>query len=188
MPAQNPSPAEVRQHLAELLASPRFKRANRLRQFLSYVVEETLAGRSQSIKAYNVAVDAFGLAPDFDPQTNPLVRMQARKLRKVLGDYYAANGKDSAITIEIPKGGYVPIFHAGLAESKKGNAIAATTAPGVETAQPSIAVIPLVNLSGDEAQDYFAAGSPRSSPPSWPVSRISSHCRPVHHALQRPGG
>jgi adenylate cyclase len=152
------SPQEVQTHLEALLASPSFRRSRRMRQFLRYVVEETVAGRAQRIKAYNIAVEAFGLPSDFDPQTNPLVRMQARKLRQVLGEYYAGIGKDSGLRIAIPKGGYRPKFYTAGQETHDAKDFEPLREEAIANAKPSIAVMPLTNITKDQAQEYFADG------------------------------
>lgn len=152
------SPQEIQTHLEELLASPRFRRSQRMRQFLRYIVQETVAGRSNGIKAYNIAVEAFGLSSDFDPQTNPLVRMQARKLRQVLGEYYAGMGKDSGLRIEIPKGGYRPTIQPAGQGTHDAGGFEPGREEAVEDIKPSIAVMPLINITGDQEQDYFADG------------------------------
>jgi adenylate cyclase len=103
-------PEAVRVQLARILASSDFKAAERNRRFLSYIVEETLAGRGDRIKAYNVAMAVFGRDDSFDPQSDPIVRIEASRLRRSLEHYYLLAGRDDSIRIEIPKGGYVPRF------------------------------------------------------------------------------
>jgi TolB-like protein len=103
-------PGAVRVQVARILASSDFKAAERNRRFLSYIVEETLAGRGDRIKAYNVAMAVFGRDDSFDPQSDPIVRIEASRLRRSLEHYYLLAGKDDPVRIEIPKGGYVPSF------------------------------------------------------------------------------
>lgn len=107
--ADNISPQEIREHLAEMFKSKDFIASQRLMDFLSYVVEQTLEGNIKNIKAYNIAVDVFGLGSDFDSLINPLVRTEAVRLRSKLEHYYLLN-PTSNIHISIPKGGYSPIF------------------------------------------------------------------------------
>ena len=104
------SPDRVKPRLERILAGSEFRASNVLSQFLRYVVEQTLNGQSGSIKQYTVAVEALGYGPDFDPQTNPVVRIHARKLRRALDRYYLEQGRDDPFRIDIPKGGYIPIF------------------------------------------------------------------------------
>ena len=78
--------------LERLLAWPEISRSPQLGRFLAYIVRRTLEGNEQSIKAYSIAVDVFGRAADFDPQADPIVRVQARRLRALLDDYYRGPG------------------------------------------------------------------------------------------------
>jgi adenylate cyclase len=109
------SPAEVRAELRRILASPQFEASERNRRFLEYVIEETLAGRAGRIKAYNIATEVFGRDVNFDPQLDPVVRMEARRLRRSLERFYLTDGRSSRIRIAMPKGGYVPEFSDTLA-------------------------------------------------------------------------
>lgn len=84
--------------------------SDRLRNFLRFVVEETLAGRPDRLKAYTIALEVLGRDAGFDPQNDPIVRMEAGKLRRRLDHYYLKAGRDDPIQIEIPKGGYAPRF------------------------------------------------------------------------------
>lgn len=111
-----PESAAVRDQLERMLASADFAASERSRQFLRYVVEETLAGRSDRIKAYSVATAVFKRDESFDGQNDPVVRIEAGRLRRALERYYLLSGRDDPVVIEIPKGGYVPTFKAGLAE------------------------------------------------------------------------
>ena len=79
MPEVAPSAAEVRSALEELLGWPGISRSPQLSELLRYVVERTLSGDEASIKAYSIAVDVFGRAQTFDPQSDPIVRVQARQ-------------------------------------------------------------------------------------------------------------
>ena len=105
-----PTDVEVRAQLSRILASTNFEAGKRSRKFLSYVVEETLAGRSARIKALSIAVEVLGRGDDFDAQNDPIVRMEARRLRLTLERYYLLSGQTEPVLIEIPKGAYVPVF------------------------------------------------------------------------------
>lgn len=105
-----PSEEEVRQELRLLLGCSDFNASDRNRRFLSYVVEETLAGRSDRIKAYSIAVTAFDRTEDFDPLTDPIVRIEASRLRRSLEHYYLTAGKADLVRIDMPKGSYVATF------------------------------------------------------------------------------
>lgn len=104
------APEEVRAELDRVLASDIFRSAPQLTAFLSYVVEQTLAGRAGELKGYTIAVEAFGRPTDFDPQSDPIVRVEAGRLRKALNLYFAAEGVRDPVRIAIPVGAYVPSF------------------------------------------------------------------------------
>lgn len=102
--------AAVREELGRVLASETFLTSPMLSAFLRYVVEETLAGRDDRLKAYSIAVGALGRPHDFDANENPLVRVQARRLRQALQRHYEARGDDADLRIDLPLGTYVPVF------------------------------------------------------------------------------
>ncbi|TYC75361.1 adenylate cyclase [Stappia sp. BW2] len=106
----SPSAAEIQSAIDKILKSPDFTVPDRVADFLRYVVEETLAGREEGIKAFTVAVDVFGRDDSFDPQSDPVVRIEAARLRRALERYYLLSGRSEPILIEIPKGSYVPAF------------------------------------------------------------------------------
>jgi adenylate cyclase len=101
---------QVLDALRRVLASSDFIASGRNRRFLSYVIEETLAGRAERLKGYTIAVQVFGRDATFDAQADPLVRIEARRLRQSLERYYLTAGVADPIRISIPKGGYVPAF------------------------------------------------------------------------------
>lgn len=101
---------DCRAQVARILSSADFQATDRERRFLSYVVDETLAGRSSLIKAYSIAVEVFDRDTSFDPQADPIVRVAAGHLRRALERYYLTAGLDDPILISIPKGGYVATF------------------------------------------------------------------------------
>jgi TolB-like protein len=100
----------ARAELQRILESPRFNASERNRGFLTYVVEQTLAGRTDRIKAYTIATEVFGRDAKFDPQLDSIVRIEAGRLRRSLERYYLTDGRTSHLRIDIPRGGYVPIF------------------------------------------------------------------------------
>lgn len=101
---------DCRAQLTRILNSADFDATGREHRFLSHVVEETLLGRGDRIKAYSIAVEVFGRGESFDPQTDPIVRIEAGHLRRALEHYYLTSGHADPILITIPKGGYVPVF------------------------------------------------------------------------------
>lgn len=100
----------VKVQLENILASAELGSAPSLQRFLRHVVEETLAGRSGSLKEYAIGSVVFGRGEDFNPRIDPIVRVQARNVRARLEQYYAGPGARDPVIIELPKGTYVPVF------------------------------------------------------------------------------
>jgi hypothetical protein len=97
------------QYLAELkkvLGSEAFRHSDSLRRLLEYIGEKTLAGCAGELKEYTIGLEAFNKSADYDPQLDATVRVLASKLRNRLREYYAKEGADSPVRIEIPKGHY----------------------------------------------------------------------------------
>ncbi|MBM9604346.1 tetratricopeptide repeat protein [Desulfopila inferna] len=103
-------PKEIRKHLSCILSSPDFDASQQQRDFLTFVVDQKLAGNSQAIKAYTVATEVFGRNDNFSQADDPIVSIQANKLRRALERYYLLSGRNDELRISIPKGAYVPIF------------------------------------------------------------------------------
>jgi hypothetical protein len=105
-----PSPDEAKAALERICASPCFDHAPKLTRFLRFVVDTTLAGDGGRIKGYTIGVEALGRGVDFDPQADPIVRVEAIRLRAALARYYAGAGVRDPVLIELPRGRYVPRF------------------------------------------------------------------------------
>lgn len=108
-PARVPD-EEVLEHLARLLSSKTFQQVDRLKRFVRFITDEVVAGRGADLKEYVIGVHVFEREPSFDPRTDPIVRVQARRLRARLDRYYREEGHADGIIIELPKGGYAPVF------------------------------------------------------------------------------
>jgi len=104
-----PAPDDIRRQLDLIISSPEFPRAGRSAAFLTYVTEETLACRAERIKGYTIAVEVFKRKQGFK-QDDPVVRIEAGRLRRLLERYYLVAGQNDPIRIDIPKGGYAPSF------------------------------------------------------------------------------
>ncbi|MBD3846671.1 hypothetical protein IED13_13255 [Bosea sp. SSUT16] len=102
--------ASIRAGLARILASDVFSAAPQLSAFLSFVVERAVEGRRAELKGYTIAVEALGRPADFDPQADPIVRVEAGRLRRALTQYYAGEGQDDPVRMTMPVGGYAPVF------------------------------------------------------------------------------
>ncbi|WP_085034177.1 hypothetical protein [Ensifer aridi] len=109
-PAERPSDETIRLALDRILDSKGFQRSERLRAFLAYVVEKEIAGEGSQLKGYTIAIDVFGRGQAFDADSDPLVRVHAGKLRKLLRAFYETEGAREEWQISIPKGGYVPEY------------------------------------------------------------------------------
>lgn len=107
--SQGFSGAEIRAQLNKLLASDIFARSERLSGLLKYVVERTLEGNQHILKEQTIAQEFFGRGAEFEGSADPIVRVEARRLRDKLREYYASANADS-ILITLPKGTYVPSF------------------------------------------------------------------------------
>jgi TolB-like protein len=105
-----PTPDEVRAQLERMTASDDFIRSPQLGAFLRFVVESVLQGKSDRIKAYTIGVDVLRRDAKFDPQLDPIVRVEATRLRRTIDRYYAGLGANDAIRIDLTRGSYIPTF------------------------------------------------------------------------------
>ena len=105
------SPEAIGEAIARVLASDEFAHSKRLRRFLCYIVEKSLAGELGDVKEYNIALAVFDREASFDPAADTIVRVEARRLRQQLASYYQGSGRLDPMVIEIPKGAYTPAFH-----------------------------------------------------------------------------
>lgn len=121
-------------------------------RFLRFCVEETLAGRASDLKEFTLGLAVFDRPEDFDPRTDPIVRVEARRLRDKLGIYYANEGASDDLLIELPKGGYAPRVTCRRPPVKEQAA-----APTAHNNNIRLAVLPFANLGGDTG-DYFSQG------------------------------
>jgi hypothetical protein len=101
----------VRKQLDRILSSAGFVRNERLSRFLRFVVQQHLDGRTGEIKESLVGIEVFGRAAGYDTRSDSVVRTEAAKLRARLTEYYAGEGASDPVIIELPKGGYTPVFH-----------------------------------------------------------------------------
>jgi adenylate cyclase len=132
--AAQPTPTEVRAALAQILRSRCFGQAGRASDFLRFVVEQTLAGHGRNLKGYVIATAVFGRPADFDPQNDPLVRVEAGRLRRRLAEYYATDGSEEAVRIALPRGQYTPEWCYFTAPAVQGLAAVALATPAASLA------------------------------------------------------
>ena len=173
----------IRHQLDRILAGRGFVGNERLSKFLRFVVEQQLLGKADELKESLVGIEVFGRTPGFDPRQDSVVRTEAARLRVRLSQYYAGEGTGDPVVIELPKGGYTPVFRQPEAAGEKtppgrisspsrlGTRLWLTITlaslalvlaaggswwVGHKSAPIAIAVLPLNNLSEDPANDYFA--------------------------------
>lgn len=127
VPEAAPTAQQVRIALDELTGWPEIARSPQLADLLRYVVEKSLNGEQAAIKAYAIAVDVFGRPQNFDPQSDPIVRVQARRLRALIDQYYSSGQSRCGVQIRMPIGRYVPEFVAEKPPDSE------TVAPGPES-------------------------------------------------------
>jgi Tol biopolymer transport system component len=104
------APAEIEAALERILSSPEWAQSFRMAQFLRYVVEQSLAGMGGQLKETVIGVGVFGRENSYDPKIDPVVRVEARRLRAKLQEYYSGSGAVDPVRIELPKGTYQPRF------------------------------------------------------------------------------
>jgi len=125
-------------------------------QFLTFVCSKYFEGHASQIKEYTIAVDAFGRPPDFQQKEDPIVRVEANRLRKRLKQYYETEGRSHAVQISIPPGQYSPSFEhrrepqeTAPAEASPGESI-----PEIELTEALVATTALQRSNGDSIETY----------------------------------
>src|SRR6266540_3240744 len=152
-PSQSQLDDAVREHLERVLASPTFQQGDRLKRFLKFIVLEAVAGRRHELKEYVIGVQVFGKEDTFDPRTDPIVRVQARRLRAKLVRYYREEGRSDELVIELPKGGYAPVF-----KQRDAPVLIKRSVATALVSRNTVAVLPFADYSVDRDLDYFCRG------------------------------
>jgi TolB-like protein/Tfp pilus assembly protein PilF len=136
--------------LEKILSSGGFRNSERMRRFLRVTVERTLDGGADQLKEFSLGRDVFDRGEDYDPRTDSIVRVEARRLRKKLRHYYDGEGLLDKIIIEFHPGKYIPSFSAASPDAL------VETKPQLDP--KTVAVLPFSNLSSDPEQNYFCDG------------------------------
>ena len=151
----------VREQLERILKSGPFLHAPRRQRFLVYIVNETLAGRGDRLKGYTIAREVFDRPEDFDPAIDPVVRIEAGRLREKLREYYDTEGKDDPIRVDLPKGSYAPqiAYQAKPAPDAAAPRPVALAAPSRAAAAGLISML-ILALAGYGAWQWWAPPTP----------------------------
>jgi TolB-like protein len=141
-PARFPGTRVVRRQIEQILSSPDFDGSRRSKEFLRFIVEEALAGRGEELSQVAIATGVFGRRDDFDAVVDPIVRIQAGRLRRSLERYYLLSGKHDPVRIALPRGTYVPTFNSWEeGEPARPEPLPETGAPSVLAEEwPAVAV------------------------------------------------
>src|SRR5258706_734114 len=177
---------EILGQVGRILASPLFAASERSSALLKFLVEQSLNKDTARLKEYTIGADGLGKGPSCDPRTDPIVRAEASRLRARLEKYYATEGLSDPVIVTLPKGSYVPRFHArpeGRATIRAGarprlvserfawfglGIVVAACAFVIvawsywqapqQNIPVSVAVLPFTNMSGDPSQEFFSDG------------------------------
>ncbi len=101
---------DIRTQLDLILKSRAFVQSHRVRRFLEFVVQESLLGRPHRLKEYLIGLEVFDRHDAFDPRVDSIVRVEARRLRHKLDEYYHGEGREDPIRIVLRKGSYLPTY------------------------------------------------------------------------------
>jgi TolB-like protein/Flp pilus assembly protein TadD len=144
----------IREQLEKVLAHSLFARSERMGRFLRLAVDRALEGRTSELKEYLLGVEVFDRKASYDPRVDPIVRVEARRLRSKLQAYYDGDGRNDPIVFEFVTGSYAPRIR--WRKEHTGGTVAASSHGS--TAVPTVAVLPFANLSGSSDNDYFSDG------------------------------
>lgn len=153
-----PGKADVLAQLENILAHPPFSTADRLTAFLRYVVSESLEGRAALLKQFSIGIDVFGRGETFDPASDPIVRIQAGRVRRALARYYTEAGTADPIRIAIPVGSYAAVFTYAENIGADAPANGASASPTGMPPMPVIAVMPFIDQSHEPLKQYLING------------------------------
>ena len=140
------TPESIRAQVRKIIASRAMARSGRLARFLEFTVGQALDGHGDQLKEFVIGVEVFDRKQDYDPRLDPIVRVEARRLRMKLRKYYETEGLEDRLLIEYPKGGYAPAIRV-----ERGAQASQATRRG-------IAVLPFSHPDGTEEGEYLTGG------------------------------
>jgi TolB-like protein len=183
-----PPPADaVRAQLERILASAGFANAGRLSRFLRFVVERTLEGEGDQLKEYRLGTEVFDRPSDYDPRLDSIVRVEARRLRAKLTEYYDGPGQGDPIVIRVDKGSYTPEFTTPVpaaVDEVPGEATGRTRPiRWMPLAVAGAALVVMVLLGWHVATRDTASASSRIQVAVLPLTRYDASPEPVPAAL-----
>lgn len=147
----------ILEELSRICSSNELKPKYRLCQLLKYLVNETLAGRTEQLIGYTIGLEVFSRDKDFNPELDPIVRIQIGRLRRTLEKYFSNEGKNDPVRFSIPIGNYSPLFIPNLESDL--NPVEKISETQVDSlAKPGIVVLPFTNLAEGTEREYFAKG------------------------------
>ena len=145
-----PVPA-IRDQLERILNSETFARSERMRGFLRFTVHYSLEGKADRLKEYLIGVEVYQKPETLDPRFDPIVRVEAGRLRSKLRDYYEAEGREDPVLINFRKRSYAPVFEL----RRLAGAVRAGDGDGPLPEAASVAVLPFMDLSPQGDQGCF---------------------------------
>lgn len=142
------SKQEIIDQLNRILLFPAFGNSMILSGFLTFIVQETIEGRANSLKEYTIGTNVLGKKVGYDPQADASVRIHAGRLRRALNEYYIGPGVGDIILISVPKGGYIPNFELVYPQSRQTSEEAQSI-----IYKPTLAVLPFHCLGENDLQN-----------------------------------
>ena len=191
-PAHPPSAESVHEQLNRIVSSRTFTRSKDLCRFLRFVVEQTLRNRTVRLKEYLIGVTVFRRGENFNPGTDPIVRVQACRLRSKLDLYYETEGWKDTLRIDLPSGRYIPLFrHLRSRASNRAFSLERppVNAPGAAPADAAVStIVEEVSQAVADVLRAHLAKRPEPGPAETWVAQPEAHhlCRKGHLSLLAP--
>src|SRR5664280_1280747 len=145
----------IRAQLKRLTGSPVLQQSPRKQRLLRHIVEATLSGAADRLKGYTLGVEVFDRGVGFDPNIDPIVRVEMGRLRSKLIEFYAEQGAMDRVLIELPKGVYAARIGFRVHDAVSSTERKRDNEDQDLAERPSLAVIPFANLSAGPEQEYF---------------------------------